>query len=117
MSSYMAMPVLDGVQEGIFEMYDEGILTREQTIKVLNLIRDKLESYNTNNNRTTSCRCGRCLKVIDTKERYSLENEINKITGGSWWNEEIDKEVISDGICYECCQLIVKKYILDVMTK
>lgn len=110
MSSYFAVPVLDEVQEAILDLYDKKFLTNTQTIAVLNLIREKVENYNSDQKENNTCRCGRCLRNFTYAEMFSLEEEVNKITKGTWWSEELDAEVAFDTICGGCRDFIMDKY-------
>lgn len=110
MRNYLAFPVLDNIQEAILDLYDQKILTAAQTITILNLIKEKIENYNSDQKGNNICRCGRCLKQLAGIKTFSLEEEANKITKGSWWSEELEAEAAFDTICADCRDFIMDKY-------
>lgn len=110
MNSYLAVPVLDEIREAILGLYDKNILTDTQTVAVLNLIKEKVENFNSVQKDNSTCRCGRCLKNLAYAEMFSLEEEVNKITKGSWWSEELEAEIAFDTICEDCRSFIIEKY-------
>lgn len=115
MRYYLINPVLEEIEKGVVNLYELKKLSKEQTVLILNIIRSSMEQYNSEKSDQSMCRCGKCLKVLDSDEPiYSLEEGINKITNGSWWSEEIDQEVAYDMLCQECYKLMMQKYFQKV---
>ena len=114
MKYYLIETVLEEIEKEVIGLYEEEKLSVEQAILILNIVRGSMEQYNSKNSRQPICRCGRCLKVLEPDMRmFSLEEEINRRTGGSWWSEELDHEVAFDTLCQECCELMMQKYFTD----
>ena len=110
MNTYLSIPVLDEIREGILILHDRKILTDTQAVVMLNLIKEKVENYNSDQKDNNTCRCGRCLRHLSGVETFSLEEEVNKITKGSWWSEELETEAAFDTICAGCLSFIINKY-------
>lgn len=111
MRYYLADPVLKDMEERVVDLYEQRKLSREQAVMVINNMRDSMEKYNSEHAGQAVRRCGRCLKTLNAEmEICYLEQEINAVTGGSWWSDEIDKEITFDGLCRECCDLMMQKY-------
>lgn len=112
MRYYLVNPVLKEIEERVIDLYEQKKLSHEQAIMVLSIIRESMEQYNLENTRQSANRCGKCLKVLEPDMPvYFLEPEINEITGGTWWNDEIEQEIAFDGLCRECCDLMIRKYL------
>ena len=111
MKNYMIVPVIAGIKRDIADMFDQGNLSQEQSIQILRLIDKNLESFNADHAIDSEPRCGRCLRIMEDEDTFSLENEVNKITGGSWWSEELESEVFTDLVCSDCKNLLLKKYL------
>lgn len=111
MRYYLANPVLKEMEEKVIDLYVQKKLSREQAVLVLNCMRDSMEQYNSEHAEQSIRRCGRCLKTMDAEmEVCYLGQEIDIMTGESWWSDEIDQEMVFDGLCRECYDLIMKKY-------
>lgn len=112
MKYYLMNPVLEEIEKSVIALYESDRLSDKQAVLVLNVIRNSMEQYNSKNLEQPVCRCGKCLKKLDNNTvTYSLEKEMNKITGGMWWSEELDCETAFDTLCPECYDSILKKYL------
>lgn len=108
---YLVNPVLREIEKKVIALYEAKELSQKQTILILNTIKDGMEQYNLKHSGQSVQRCGKCLKILkNNTAAYSLEEEINKITGGGWWSEELDNEAAFDVLCQECRDLIIQKY-------
>lgn len=110
MRYYLKIPVIDELQDAILDLYDRKELTSKQAITILNLIREKVEGYNSEHQEQNICRCGRCFKDLSTEKQYSLEHEVKRLSGDSWWDEDLDKEFAFDSICGDCLDFVRGSY-------
>ncbi|MBR1634677.1 MAG: hypothetical protein IJ682_06415 [Lachnospiraceae bacterium] len=111
MESYLVNPVLDEIKSGIVNMFDRHDINAKQAVELLVMIEDSVERFNSRNSSRLACRCGKCLKSFSIDEKmYSLKEEIEKLTGGFWWSEELDKSVAFDTVCKSCLDNIEHKY-------
>lgn len=111
MKYYLAVPVMEEIEREVISLYEEKKLSAEQAILILNIVRSSIERYNSKNLHQPVCHCGKCLKRLESgMNKYSLEKEIQRMTGGLWWSEELEHEVAFDTVCDECYKLIIQKY-------
>lgn len=111
MKYYLINPVLEEIEKEIIALYETEKLSREQALRVLNIVKNSMEQYNSKYSRQFVRRCGKCLKVLEDAEPiYSLEKEINKIAGGTWWEENLDYDIVCDTLCQRCYESILQKY-------
>lgn len=111
MRHYLVNPVLQEIENKVIGLYEHKKLSREQAVLILNCVSDSMEQYNLEHGKQSVWRCGRCLKMLESdREVYSLEKEVNQIFGGGWWSDEIELEMAFDGVCRECCDLMMQKY-------
>ena len=107
-------PVFGEIKKGVLNMFDSGKLSNEQTISIINLMNDCINNFYLKQENKTPLRCGQCLRKLGTDEKiYSLKNEIDKLTAGSWWSDDLDSEVAFDTVCENCCKKIINKYFLS----
>lgn len=110
MKYYLINPVLEEIEKSVIALLESKKLSDKQAVLVLNIIRKSMEQYNLENLKRSICRCGKCLKVLENNlPTYSLE-EMNRITGGMWWSEELESETAFDTLCQECYDSLLQKY-------